>query len=476
MIKIERPIIPLQSFRIKQGQLRGKTHQKRHAWDLTGGGANGYEILAPTTCKIISMPSTSADIASNTVYFGSCDYEGNSACVLCGDGEVRVLTYAMTHCDNAAMMAELEEKFNNGYVFSPGEKCYLEGDKGVSYGIHLHLEVAEGWIFPKGNNTVDFDGVEYTDWQMPYTLDLNKIFYILPDQEDLTNIGSDDTTENYVIRPVTNRFVEANEVTELKINRTQLNGKKVVYSEIDKKIYDLYLEHGDGYTNTMPNISHYNDQTLLAINGGPFTANSETSSRYTIIGILKNYSSGIIGQENNLPKMGFNGNLDLVTSSIENIDISKYEWLRSFEGFSLPQSGETQIDPDFITKNHAVIGQLNNGNYLFAYFESGIDFNSLKTYLLNKGCVKAFNVERGSKADLCAKGASQVNEIPKQVSDTIFVTKKTYEFDRYFSKLKMKVKNVPLEIQSYSGETLTVPVGETISVDRLYRPINNMQV
>lgn len=40
----------------------------------------------------------------------------------------------------------------------------------------------------------------------------------------------------------------------------------------------------------------------------------------------------------------------------------------------------------------------------------------------------------------------------------------------------MKVKNVPLEIQSYSGETLTVPVGETISVDRLYRPINNMQV
>ena len=118
---IEKVVFPMKVRRIVQDQLGTTSHVNRHAWDLGGEKSSSNfeeEAYAPTTCKIISMGTTSSDKESNTIYFGTCDDNGNKKAVLCSDGSVRVLTYALTHCnDSFKSTLQLNKIFKTGSLF-----------------------------------------------------------------------------------------------------------------------------------------------------------------------------------------------------------------------------------------------------------------------------------------------------------------------------------------------------------------------
>lgn len=91
------------------------------------------------------MPNTYWKVAGRsgnkgTYYFWSVDENGNPKRVLCADGILRLITLAMTH---SAIKIEI------GKIIKPFELMYTEGILGLSYGAHLHLEIAEGHVKSK---------------------------------------------------------------------------------------------------------------------------------------------------------------------------------------------------------------------------------------------------------------------------------------------------------------------------------------
>lgn len=158
-------IFPMKYINISQGENGTTSHTGLLANDLVGSGEGKDAAYAPATCKVIAYDLSTN---SNTVFFGTCDSLGNEAAVKCADGQMRVLTFAMTHDDN---IDDLIVAYNNGTVFAGGTKIYDEGEKGQVTGPHIHMEVAEGWV--KKKQTIN------GRWQLPGIISIKNLFYKL---------------------------------------------------------------------------------------------------------------------------------------------------------------------------------------------------------------------------------------------------------------------------------------------------------
>lgn len=142
-----------------------KPYSNSHlAWDITGSSANIETKdywYAPCDLKVLALFKRSDTGFYNTVYFGTCDSDGNQCPVLCEDDIERVLTFSCTHMDTS----DLDEfGYYVGKVFHSGDKAYREGnegwDEGNSTGNHVHMEVGLGWQYNRTSgsgltNTVD---------------------------------------------------------------------------------------------------------------------------------------------------------------------------------------------------------------------------------------------------------------------------------------------------------------------------------
>jgi hypothetical protein len=136
---MEYAIFPMQNVGVSQRHNTTKkySHYQMKAIDIIGKDSGIEQGYAPFTGKVLAI-TTSA----NTIFFGSCDENGNKAQVMCEDGVARVITVALTHDNNINDVAI-------GRVFKSGEKFYDEGTKGGATGNHIHIEVALGWVSKK---------------------------------------------------------------------------------------------------------------------------------------------------------------------------------------------------------------------------------------------------------------------------------------------------------------------------------------
>ena len=143
-----------------------KSHRGMKAVDMQGEDVGSDVYRAPCNLKVLGFGTT------HTVYFGSCDENGNQAKVRCADGMDRVLTIALTHMDDLSKDTYVGT-ITKGKIYKSGEICYREGSYGLSKTAnHVHIEVADGWTTTKIKNI-------YGYYQFPNTVALEprKVFF-----------------------------------------------------------------------------------------------------------------------------------------------------------------------------------------------------------------------------------------------------------------------------------------------------------
>lgn len=142
-------------FPIKSISISGKYTTAHKAWDINGEDQGKSDWYAPCTLKVLALFPYSTTNLYNTVLYGTCDSNGNSAQVMCEDGVARVLTIGCTHMDDDAFNAMYgysgnpvaNPKYRVGSIIPSGTICYKEGARGGSNmtGSHVHMDVAIGW-------------------------------------------------------------------------------------------------------------------------------------------------------------------------------------------------------------------------------------------------------------------------------------------------------------------------------------------
>lgn len=494
MKKIEKVIFPMNTIKISQGQLydgQNASHQNRHAWDLGGALSTKSDICeeayAPCTCKLIRFPKENEfneDRKTNTAYFGTCDEEGNPTEVMCADGQMRILTFALTHCD------DFNRDVIKDKIYEPGELFYKEGgrydgkDKIVDK--HIHIEVAGNW-HPEGkaNREVYVDGIPYTTWQMEYTLNLQKIFFRLPSQEYIHNdIKEGITIDNF---PLTqSRYVEEGDL-QFEIKKEKFKNVEVNYIEANKYIFDLRFKHPDDYSfftgyNRGEKLDELSD--IAAVSGGPFTRSSEDPDILIATGLYMNDFRDIVGQKDSNPIMGFkNGRLVEITHTVNNQNNQryKYDWIRSCNKFILIKNAKSI--PENLTKTgfnstvaHSVVGQLQNGNYILFCSKPGLTLKDVTEFLLSKNCEIAFNLVDGEESGLVVNNSYLIKNSEQDIKlfDAIGIDSKWNSPINEQLLLKMKSYNKPIQAKydnfDSEGETIIIPAGEEVIITKLKEP------
>ena len=99
------------------------------------------KVYAPFTCKVLAKSSS-----YGTVYFGSCDLNGNPKSIILADGSTSVVTMAITHDSNISNLS-----IND--IYMTGQYIYDEGTAG-GVDCHAHIEFARGWVTSKEQITL----------------------------------------------------------------------------------------------------------------------------------------------------------------------------------------------------------------------------------------------------------------------------------------------------------------------------------
>ena len=166
-------IFPMQTINITQRALNSYSHTNLEAWDIAGANTRIENAFAPCRVKVLAKLPYETTGFSNTVFFGSCDANGNPEAVRTENGEIRVLTFAMTHDNDISNL-----KVNT--IYESGSVIYQEGTKGNATGNHIHLEVAEGWQYKKLKRK---DGV----WETPNIVHIADVFFQLKNWNSIKN-------------------------------------------------------------------------------------------------------------------------------------------------------------------------------------------------------------------------------------------------------------------------------------------------
>ncbi len=166
---MEYVIFPMRTISISQ-----RFWSKHKAWDLNGEDRGIDFWYAPCKVKVLAMFDINKTGFYNTVLFGSCDEFGNPKAVLCADNVERVLTFGCTHMNTLNRF-----KLEVGKIYNSGEKCYMEGNAGISYGNHVHMDVAEGWQYRRTKRN--------GQWLLSNLVDISKIFYQLEGWNEIRN-------------------------------------------------------------------------------------------------------------------------------------------------------------------------------------------------------------------------------------------------------------------------------------------------
>lgn len=188
---MEYAIFPMDLINISQRANGTVSHQDLQAWDLAGG--ENAVWYAPCRVKVLAINPQSW--MSNTVFFGSCDINGNAAKVKTENGTERILTFSCTHMNDSGLN---KYGITVGKIFGSGTACYEEGVKGNVTGPHVHMEVAEGWAYDKTKNS------NTTQWETNGITTISDIFYQL---EGFNSTGGTYGTNGYTFRTVKAREV-----------------------------------------------------------------------------------------------------------------------------------------------------------------------------------------------------------------------------------------------------------------------------
>ena len=148
---MQNAILGMRYLNVTQGYFSQYTHKGLYQIDLAGmdSGIDTWRSKMYLKCLNI-LPYETTGFA-NTVFFGTCDADGNMAEVHTPALGNVVLTLAMTH-DNT-----ISSSIKIGSVYSGDDMIYEEGTKGNATGNHIHLEIATGWVTSK----VKFTGNQY---------------------------------------------------------------------------------------------------------------------------------------------------------------------------------------------------------------------------------------------------------------------------------------------------------------------------
>ena len=216
-------IYPMKTISISQGSYEKDKYGQSsnlgyNAIDIVGkhdsSSAIREEVFAPATCKVLKIYKYNGEgTSANTVLFGTCDKNGNKAKVICADGTERVLTIACTHMevDDFKSMGYYE-----GQIFNSGSLFYKEGKLGRASGLHVHLEIAEGWVYKK--TTKDYvyykNGIKGSN--KGFTLDSillkpEKLFFILNNYHSFRNNNNENVQ-------LSGKRVDSREKIEVKPN------------------------------------------------------------------------------------------------------------------------------------------------------------------------------------------------------------------------------------------------------------------
>ena len=187
---MENVIFPMQTINITQRALDSYSHKGLEAWDIAGADTGIESAYAPCTVKVLAKLPYETTGFSNTVFFGSCDENGNPAKVLTENGQERILTFALTHDNNISDIPI-------GKIYKSGEKIYDEGTKGKATGNHIHMEIGEGWQYKKAKQS---NGV----WSIPNIVHIADVFYQLKDWNIIKRLNgyAFKTVDSRTVRPV----------------------------------------------------------------------------------------------------------------------------------------------------------------------------------------------------------------------------------------------------------------------------------
>ena len=169
---MENAVLGMRTLNISQGYYSNGTHRNLYQVDLAGEDTGIDTWRAKNHWKVLAILPYSTTGFANTVFFGSCDENGNKVEVMTPGYGTMVMTIAMTH-DNV-----ISSKIKVGAIFSGEDMIYEEGTTGHATGNHIHLEIAKGWVTSKRK----FTGSQYyggAQWCMAKTLPIEKCLFLL---------------------------------------------------------------------------------------------------------------------------------------------------------------------------------------------------------------------------------------------------------------------------------------------------------
>ena len=169
---MQNAILGMRYLNVSQGYFSNYTHKNLYQIDLAGMDSGIDTWRAKMYLKCLNILRYETTGFANTVFFGTCDKDGNMAAVHTpGLGNV-VLTLAMTH-DNV-----ISSRIKIGGVYSGDDMIYEEGIKGNATGNHIHLEVTTGLV----TNKIKYTGSKYSgglQWGMPNLVPPEKALFLL---------------------------------------------------------------------------------------------------------------------------------------------------------------------------------------------------------------------------------------------------------------------------------------------------------
>lgn len=138
MTKYQRAYVPMKVITITNGGYgEGSGHPYSYALDLAGKDSGKDPVFAPFDCKVTGLYQPKTKDGKIDTGHAPEVWLTSTQPVLCANGYYGIMTISLTHS---------KETYNlkKGQKFKQFDVVLHEGNQGVSYGNHIHMELSKG--------------------------------------------------------------------------------------------------------------------------------------------------------------------------------------------------------------------------------------------------------------------------------------------------------------------------------------------
>lgn len=133
----QRAYFPMKVITITNGYGNGTGHPYSYALDIAGKDGGKDEVYAFADCKVTKLYQPRLKNGKIDTSHSPEVWLTSTKPVLCANGYYGIMTMSLTHSSDVYNM-------KLGQTFKQGQVVCHEGNQGISYGNHIHMELSKG--------------------------------------------------------------------------------------------------------------------------------------------------------------------------------------------------------------------------------------------------------------------------------------------------------------------------------------------